>query len=178
MYVARGEQAALGPLRTDHAALYARWVNDPEVKEGILNLGLYSAADEERFVAESGEQGARRDPQAARFAIYDVSDDSPVGICGLEGISWRHRRAEFGIMVGERRGNGLGTDATRLTLGWAFGVMSLNSLFLTVYDFNLRAQRCYEKAGFKVVGRRRESVLARGGLVDEVLMDAIASDFA
>jgi len=176
-YVARGERVALGPLRAEYAPLYARWASDPEIKAGILNLGIYNAADEERFVAESSLEVARRDPQAARFTIFDRSDGAPVGVCGLEDISWRHRRAEFGIMIGERRDTGLGTEATSLTLRWAFEVMSLNSVFLTSYAHNARAQRAYEKAGFKVVGRQRESALTGGRLVDMVLMDAIASDF-
>jgi RimJ/RimL family protein N-acetyltransferase len=93
MYVARGERVALGPLAREHAALYAQWVNDPEVKDGILNLGLYTAADEERFVEQAQEASAQRTPTGVSFTIYDLSDDAPVGICGLDGIDWRRRRA-------------------------------------------------------------------------------------
>lgn len=177
MYLLRGERAALGPLRTEYAALYARWVNDPDVKDGILNLGLFTPEDEERFIATSQAQTAQRTPTGVRFTIHDLEDDAPVGICGLDGIDWRHRRSEFGITIGERRGNGLGTDATRLTLRWAFEVLSLNNVMLSFYAYNERAQRCYEKAGFKLVSRRRAALLGRGALQDEVLMDAVAADF-
>jgi RimJ/RimL family protein N-acetyltransferase len=177
MHVARGERVALGPLGREHAALYAQWVNDPEVKDGILNLGLYTAADEERFIEAAQEETARRNPTGVRFTIFDLSDDAPVGICGLDGIDWRHRRCEFGIALGERRGQGLGTEATRLTLQWAFDVLSLNNVLLSSHAHNAQAQRAYEKAGFKLVGVRREALLARGRLRDEVLMDALAADF-
>jgi diamine N-acetyltransferase len=178
MFVARGDRVGLAPLRLEDAALYARWFNDPEVKDGILNLGLYTAADEERFVADCQERAAQRNPTSVTFVIHDLADDAAVGICGLDEISWRHRHAGFGIALGERRGNGLGTEATKLTLQWAFGVLSLNNVMLSSFAHNAGAQRCYEKAGFKLVGRRRAALLGRGELQDEILMDAIASDFS
>ncbi len=178
MYVLRGERVGLAPLRTEYAALYAKWVNDPEVKDGILNLGLFTAADEERFIEESQRETAQRNPTGVRFTIHDLSDDEPVGICGLDDVEWRHRRCEFGIALGERRGTGIGTEATRLTLQWAFEVMSLNNVLLSSYAFNARAQRAYEKAGFKLIGRRRAALLGRGDLHDEILMDAVAGDFS
>jgi len=176
-YVARGERVALGPLRKEYAPLYARWVNDPEVKAGILTVGLFTPADEERFVEESQKESAQMNPTGVRFTIHDRSDGAPVGICGLDDIDWRHRTCEFGINLGERRGTGLGTEATRLALDWAFTVLSLHNVMLRSYDYNARAQRAYEKAGFKLIGRRRQAMLAGGRLRDELLMDALASEF-
>ena len=92
-------------------------------------------------------------------------------------ISHRHRRAKFGIALGERRGQGLGTDATRLALDWAFTVLSLRNVLLEVYPWNAGAIRAYEKAGFKLIGRRREALLHHGRYWDEIYMDALASDF-
>jgi RimJ/RimL family protein N-acetyltransferase len=178
VYVLCGERVALGPLEPRHAALYAQWVNDPEVKDGILNLGLYNAADEERFVAMAQEEATQRNPTGVRFTIYDLADDAPIGICGLDEIEWRHRRCAFGISLGARRGQGLGTEATRLALRWAFEVLSLNNVLLSFYEYNEAGRRCYEKAGFKLIGRRRAALLGRGELRDEVLMDAVAADFS
>lgn len=175
-WVLRGERAALGPLRADLADRYARWVNDPEVKDGILNLGLYTAEDELRVVEAMQAEAAKKDPTGVHFTIYDVQDAEPVGMVGLFDISWRHRRAELGIAIGARRGRGLGADAVRLTLDWAFDVLSLHSVLLGYLDHNPSARRAYERAGFREVGRRREAILKHGRLVDEVLMDAVATD--
>jgi RimJ/RimL family protein N-acetyltransferase len=73
------------------------------------------------------------------------------------------------------RGRGLGTDAVKLTLRWAFEVLSLNSVGLAAIDLG-QGTRCWEDAGFKHVGRRRQAVLAAGRLRDEVLMDVLAFD--
>jgi len=157
--------------------MYARWINDPEIKAGLFTAGLFTPQDEERFVEEAQKHAAKKDPTGVHFTIHDRSDGAPVGICGLFDISWRHRRSELGIQLGERRGQGLGSEATRLAVDWAFNVLSLNSVMLSSIDYNGRAQRAYEKAGFKLVGRRREAILAGGRLRDEIFMDVVAAEF-
>ena len=44
-------------------------------------------------------------------------------------------------------------------------------------DFNEAAKQAYERAGFRVVGRRRDAVLALGRRRDSILMEATADDF-
>ncbi len=86
-------------------------------------------------------------------------------------------RCEFGIFLGRRRGSGIGTDATRLALDWAFHMLNLRNVLLETYDFNAQARRAYERAGFREIGRRRDAVSALGRRWDAILMDAVASDF-
>ena len=176
-YLIEGERAALGPLRRDLAETYTRWINRLEVKAGILNLGIYDVQSEEAWLEENAKTNAQLDPTAVNFTIYDREDGAPVGTCALMSISHRHARATFGILLGERRGRGLGTDATRLTLDWAFNVLSLRNVILEVHPWNAGAIRAYEKAGFKLIGRRRDALVARGRRWDEIYMDAVASEF-
>ena len=92
-------------------------------------------------------------------------------------INWRHRRARFGIFLGDRHGRGLGTEATRLVLDWGFNMLGLANVLLEVLTDNERAIRAYERAGFRRLGVRRSAVLgAGGGQVDELLMDAVPAD--
>lgn len=176
-YLIEGERAALGPLRRDLADAYATWMNRVEVKSGLTNLGILERQSEEAWLEETARANAQVEPAAANFTIYDLSDGAPVGTCALMDISHRHRRAKFGILLGERRGQGLGTEATRLTLDWGFNVLSLVNVLLEVYPWNAGAIRAYEKAGFRLVGRRRQALLHHGRRWDEILMDALASEF-
>jgi diamine N-acetyltransferase len=177
-YLIEGERAALGPIRRDLAATYVVWVNRAEVKSGLTNLGIFDRESEETWVEETAKENARFEPSAANFTIYDRSDGVPVGTCALFDISHRHRRAKFGILLGERRGQGLGTEATRLTLDWAFNMLSLRNVLLEVYPWNKGAIRAYEKAGFRLIGRRREALLHHGRRWDEIYMDALAREFS
>jgi RimJ/RimL family protein N-acetyltransferase len=82
-------------------------------------------------------------------------------------------------MIGEmdRRGKGLGTEATLLTLDYAFTVLGLHSVMLTVYEFNLAGRRAYEKAGIREFGRRRQSHWMGDRFWDEIFMDCLATEF-
>src|SRR5215211_24037 len=173
-----GERVALGPLRRDLAATYARWVNRPDVRDGLLNLGVQTPQTEEAWVDEQVRKGAERPPSAVSFTVYDRSDDHPIGTAGLFDISYVHSTAEFGIAIGERRGRGLGTEASRLVLFWAFRTLGLRSVLLGALAWNEGALRAYERAGFRRIGIRRGGAVSRGQRADVVLMDAIPQDLA
>ena len=176
-YVLEGDRVALGPLRLDLADTYRRWIHDLDVRLWILMPGIYALEAEEDWVRETMAKCVGPAPEMAAFTIYDRSDGAPIGTAGLIDIDWRLSRATFGINVGGRPGQGLGTEATRLTLDWAFHVLCLHNVMLGVLPVNARAIRAYEKAGFRHVGVRRSAVVARGERCDEVLMDAVREDF-
>jgi RimJ/RimL family protein N-acetyltransferase len=113
------------------------------------------------------------------FTVYERGTWRPIGNTGLHGVDHRNRTAAFGVLIGEpdRRGKGYGTEVTRLMLDYAFSALGLHSVMLTVYEFNLAAQRVYRKAGFREIGRRRQCRLMGGRLWDEVYMDCLATEF-
>jgi diamine N-acetyltransferase len=176
-YVLEGERVALGPLRKDLADSYRRWMHDLDVRGGILTVGVYALEAEEAWVDETIAKCVGPQPEMAAFTVYDRSDGTPVGTASLLAIDWRLGRAIFGIALGERRGTGLGTEATRLTLDWAFNVLGLSNVMLTVLPTNTGAIRAYENAGFKLIGRRRGAVVVLGERGDEILMDAVPGEF-
>jgi diamine N-acetyltransferase len=177
-YVLEGERVALGPLRKDLADSYRRWVHDLDVRGGILTVGIYALEAEEAWVEETIAKCGGVAPEIAAFTVYDLSDGAPIGTTSLMRIDWRMGRSEFGIALGERRGTGLGTEATRLTLDWAFNMLGLHNVLLTVLPTNTAAIRAYEKAGFKRIGLRRDALSVMGRRGDEVLMDAVGGEFA
>jgi diamine N-acetyltransferase len=176
-YLIESDRAALGTLRRDLAATYAHWMNRVEVRRGLAHLGVFDVGAEEAWLADASKASAERRPAQVSFTVYDRRDGEAVGTASLFDIDHHHLRAKFGILLGERRGQGIGTEATRLTLDWGFNVMNLHNVVLEVMDWNAAGIRAYEKAGFRLVGRRREALLSGGRWVDEVIMDALASEF-
>jgi diamine N-acetyltransferase len=171
--IVTGERVALGPLREDLVPVYARWVTNLEVARGVGNTVIYTIEAEKVWY----EEAAKPDPRQALFTIYERSDLMPIGTTGLTSIDQRHGVATFGIMLGERRGQGLGTEATRLALDWAFTVLGLHNVDLRVFAWNRAAVRCYEKAGFRRAGLLRGGAVCMGRRFDVVIMDAIAEEF-
>jgi len=172
-----GEKVALGPLRRDLAGTYARWLNQLEVRRGLDQLGIATPQSQERWVEENIERGARREPQAVEFTVYDRADSAAVGTAGLLQIAHANGTAEFAIVIGERRGEGLGTEATRLVLDFAFNVLQLRNVLLETLEWNVAGLIAYERAGFRRVGVRRGAVMSRGRPTDIVIMDAVPEDF-
>jgi RimJ/RimL family protein N-acetyltransferase len=58
--------------------------------------------------------------------------------------------AELGITIGDRRywGQGYGSDAVQALVKLVFREKALRRVFLHTLEWNVRAQRCFQKAGF------------------------------
>lgn len=82
-------------------------------------------------------------------------NDHPIGDIELDHIAWRSGDAELRIRIGlpEHWGKGLGTDAVRTLLNYAFDDLNLKRIYLRVAKKNPRAIRCYQKVGFKKEGK-------------------------
>jgi RimJ/RimL family protein N-acetyltransferase len=175
LIVVRGQRVGLGPLRRDLITTYARWRTDLEVMRG---LGDSTQVPTVEAMDAWYEQAIRPGSDEVHFTVYDLDDLAPVGTALLVRINHHASTAEFGITIGERRNQGLGTEATRLVLDWAFTVMGLHNVMLVTFSWNLPAIRAYTKAGFQEIGRRRGAVVTMGQRYDQVLMDAVAEEFS
>jgi diamine N-acetyltransferase len=173
-FLVSGERAALGLLRREHLPQLAVWFNDPEVRRGLAHRGVVNEDGQLQWYEEMTKAAAAPRPSAVPFAIHDTADDELVGVCNLEHIDHNFSRAEYGVFLGRRRGTGIGSDATRLVLDWAFTIIGLHNVMLESYEFNEQAIRAYKRAGFQVIGTRRDSVRALGRRWDSILMDATA----
>lgn len=93
-------------------------------------------------------------------------------------IEYKHRRAEFNIVIGEKekRGKGYGTGVTKLMLDYAFDIDEIHNVFLRVYEYNKGAVRSYEKAGFVQCGHRREAQFYGGRNWDIIFMEALSTE--
>lgn len=111
-------------------------------------------------------------PKNLIFEIHTLDGDRLIGETGFDGIHWQHGDTFIGIGLGERDawGNGYGTDAMRIMLRYAFTELNLHRVSLDVFEYNPRAIRSYEKAGFKHEGRMRQSMLREGRRWDLLFM--------
>lgn len=169
-----GDLVALGPLARDLLPLYHRWFNDFTVLRNLRDRRVTTMEE----MAAWYETRATSDRYAA-FTIYEGGTRRPVGYAALQAIDRRHATAEYFIVIGEpeARGKGYGTAATRLVLDYGFTVLGLHNIMLTVSEFNLAGRHAYEKAGFRVFGRRRGSFRVVDEHCDEIYMDCHASEF-
>lgn len=171
-----GERVALGPIRRDLLPLYQRWINDFGTLRTLAIPPRPMTMEEETAWFE---RAVTLDGSSVIFTIYETASWRPIGNAEWHEIDYRNRTAGYAVFIGDAadRGKGYGTETTRLMLDYAFTALGLHSVMLTCYAFNAAGQRAYEKAGFRVFGRRHECHLMGGQLWDEIYMECLASEF-
>src|SRR5688500_11392438 len=132
-------------------------------------------ADVERFF-----QLRMLSTDALAYCIAELPSWRLIGFTTFSSLDSDNGSVLFHITIGERDawGRGLGTEATTLMLEHAFGRLGLHRVGLSVFSYNLRAIRAYEKAGFRMEGRLREAISRDGRYWDEVQMGILADEWA
>lgn len=130
------------------------WGNDQEL---ALLTGM-SPLPKTSFELERWYEGVVANPGLKVFAIKTHQGEN-IGNAELAQIDWRVRRAEVGVMIGDREywSKGYGREAVMLLAELAFMEMNLHRLEARVLAYNLRARRCFEACGFKPEGSLREA---------------------
>ena len=173
-----GNQVRLVPPNPEtDAGLFARWMRDSEFVR-LMDTDpprLMSIEKHKEWLEKELLDEQRSDELF--FMIQTLKGEKTIGLIGLDGIRWVHGEAWIGIGLGEREhwGKGYGTDAMQVIQRYAFDELNLHRLSLTVFAYNQRAIRSYEKAGFKVEGRARE-FLNREGLRHDMIFMGILRD--
>jgi RimJ/RimL family protein N-acetyltransferase len=113
------------------------------------------------------------------FMVRTLADDEIIGFVGL---SWRNPgqgEAFTGLGIGDplRWGKGFGTDVMHLLLRYAFTELNLRRVSLSVIEYNPRAIRSYQKAGFVEEGRMRCAVHREGQRWDMIYMGILRDEW-
>lgn len=106
-------------------------------------------------------------------------NDAEIGICGFDKIDYINRVATYGIFIGDKEhwGKGYGSEALLLLCEYAFNKLNLNKVKLTVYSFNQRAIKAYEKCGFKITGVEPEEAFIDGKYHDVFYLSLLRKDW-
>lgn len=153
----------------------ARWWREAEFARLIDSAPAQPLAA--RTVREELEEAPR--PGGYPFMIRTLAEGRLVGFIGLWLTAERNRDGWVGIGIGDRAdwGQGYGTDAMRVLLGYAFRELDLSRVTLGTFAYNRRAIRSYEKNGFRVEGQLRQSLHRGGRRYDEVVMGVLRREW-
>lgn len=151
-----------------------RWRNSDGVAKNFIYRKPLTRQEHENWLDTHIASG-----RVAQFIIEEADNNLSVGSVYLRDIDHNHKKAEFGIFIGEEaaRGKGHGTQATFLMLQYAFEELSLNKVFLRVFAHNENAIKCYLNAGFKKEGLFRDDVLIDGKFYDIMFMSILKNEW-
>ena len=139
------------------------WRADPQVRDGALGYPFPSSMEAEReWIAAQKPQGT---PNNICLAVRS-NQGVLLGYVQLRGIDWIARTAEFGIVIGRARGQGVGQRALDLSIKYFQEQLGLRRLWLRVAAFNVSAISLYKRRGFQHEGTLRSHVYRSGGYHD------------
>jgi RimJ/RimL family protein N-acetyltransferase len=144
-----GRRVRLRPVTEDDLPYLIKWDNDPEITRWAGKKFENDEDAREWYLS-------RRSLQRRTYAI-EAENRELIGEIEVINISWRLHTAEIRIFIGEKHlwDKGLGEESVRTLTQGLFESTTLSEVFLRVDDRNVRAKRCYSKAGFRPRGRVR-----------------------
>jgi RimJ/RimL family protein N-acetyltransferase len=168
-----GDRVTLRGVERDDLPALWRMYNDVDVEHRASDrrpVPVSLARLEELF----DERAAEAQHDAIRFVVE--VDGDVVGQCLLFHVDDYSRTCDLGISLRrDRWGHGLGQDAVRTLVGYAFRYLNLRKVSLEVLADDPRAVGAYRKAGFAEEGRFRAHTW-HGGRYADVLRMAVFQD--
>jgi ribosomal-protein-alanine N-acetyltransferase len=175
--VIEGDRVRLEPPKSEHAAVFQRWLGDMGVTRYLVHRHPPTVRQEEDSLESTAE-----DPRRVLWAIVlkeGAEAGAVIGATGLERIDWRTRDAESGIVIGDRRQwrRGYASEAMRLRTEHAFLDLGLRKVWTSVWLPNVASRRALEKTGYRQCGIMREHVVMSGRRLDIWLAEILREDW-
>jgi len=154
------------------------WSRDSEYWR-LMDSGavrLHSVKDAVKYFEKEMEELS---PAEYFFGVRMLADDKLIGEMVLDIVNWTGRDAFVSLSIGEREnwGKGYGTEMMNLLLRFAFTEVNLRRVTLTVFEYNPRAIRSYEKAGFRHEGHLRQFLNREGRRWDMLFMGVLCNEW-
>lgn len=106
-----------------------------------------------------------------KFSIVDLISNESIGIVSLEDINQLYQNCSFSIFLSgkEHFSDGYGLEAINLILDCAFNFLNIHSVNVSVSSLDTDLIECCKAAGFKEIGKRRESTV--------IFMDILSREY-
>ena len=154
------------------------WQRDSEFMRFTDNEAVYLTSEKKLRELFEKRIEAGFKPDLYTFSIRVLEEDNLIGFLGLR-LDLIHNDAMIGIGIGDREhwDKGYGTDAMKVCLRYAFTELNLHRASLGLHEYNPRALRAYEKAGFKLEGKTRKDLAREGQRYDSFWMGILREEW-
>jgi len=157
----------LAPLEWKFWKTYLDWINDEEISRLLDRHLPVTELEHQDFF-----RTLIRNKAHIFFSVLKGPKKIFLGVCALKNIDAKNRKAELYICLDGKkgRGQGLGQEAVKELLDYAFDRLNLNRVYLYTPGYNQAAIRCYQKVGFVREGEFLEDIYADGRYYNAIRM--------
>ena len=170
------ERIYLKPLCKKDFLIIRKWFTDNELVSHAFGLIT------EDYILEKIAKEYLKDMYKIAdeiLGIWTKEEDKLIGFVNYAVHSKFHDTGRIGIIIGEEqfRSKGYGTEAMLVVLYYIFEKRGLEVIGLDTANFNVRAQNCFKRCGFKKVGDITEINFLDGELIHKHEMVLHKKDF-
>lgn len=166
-----GEKIYLQGITREDGPMIYNWVNKGGLQELTGTVYPVSELEHQKWMEKQLTAG-----DSKMFMICCADSDRKIGTIGLRNFDWINRNAELFVNIGETEdytSKGYGCDAVNAIVRHCFAYINLHKVYLHVFESNLRAIRCYEKAGFRKEGELKDHHFSGGHYENVFIMSRI-----
>ena len=152
-----------------------KWRNDDHIWSLLGGSKYYvSSCYEKKWIEE-----AIFDSKNIRLAVCLREGDRYIGNVSITNVNQANRSGESNIFIGDHScwSKGIGREAYRLLLEYAFNERGFHRIEARVLEDNIASLKMHEKAGFKKEGTLRETVFKNGRWQNQVVLSILEQEF-
>lgn len=174
--ILQGEKIRLRPLWEEDLLELASWWNDPAWM--VFQSANIAPSPDTSTMDMFRTWSSNKDTGSFGFSIEEIESRKLVGHVTLWGIDPVVRAGTLGIIIGGKYvDRGFGTDVMRVILRFAFEELGINKVELSVWEYNTRGLKTYERVGFVVEGTRRAATFHAGQYWAQIQMGILKSEY-
>jgi RimJ/RimL family protein N-acetyltransferase len=178
-----GEKVILRPFEERDWEIMYEILNEPDLKKLTGSV----SSDEEAYAAPQPEEREKirqwymtRNEQNNRLdlAVVYKESDQVIGEVVFNEYDEETDNVNFRVLLSEASCNkGVGTEALSMFIQYGIEELELHKISLEVYSFNPRAERVYQKVGFKLEGIKREEFIYNQEYFDTKIYGLLKADY-
>lgn len=171
----QGKSVLLRPIEERDQEYIHQLNADPGVRSNVVGWEFPQSLHRQRNWFANSETG-----QTHRWIVED-EESRQIGLTGLWDIDFHNRNALTALKLGgpnEVRGRGIGRDAIKAVMAFAFYDVGLKRLYGSIIEGNDPSLKVYcERCNWSVEGTSRSHVWRHGDYVDLIQVGVLKEDF-
>lgn len=170
-----GKSISLRPIEESDQEYIYQLNSDPGVRANVVGWEFPQSLHHQRKWFETSQTGSTH-----RWIVEDA-ESRRIGLTGLWNIDLHNRNALTALKLGgpnEVRGRGIGRDAIKAVMAFAFYDVGLERLYGSIIEGNNPSLKAYcDHCNWSVEGTSRNHIWRHGQYVDLIQVGVLRTDF-